>query len=373
MKIWKYILYIAFIGMLWIPLAQMRFHFVEEGSLGGAYTPNEKLEFNAQNWFDGSFQTNYEKYLNDTLGFHKTMVLERNRFYYNVFHQASGKGVVIGKDDILFEEDYLKTRNGDDYLGYAKIDNITKEIKHLQDKLKKQGKTLVICLAPNKADFFAEYIPRRYQQPETDSTNQKQFSKMLTAAGVNVIDFNKWFLAQKKTAEYPLYPPYGIHWSEYGMLLASDSIISYIEKLRSTTLPHIIIDDYECSSEPRSGDFDIGHAINLPEGTLRSCNLCYPKWHWSFDNSGKRLHMICIADSYYWQIFNIGMQNYCFDGQFWYYNNTIYPDSYTKEITTKEINVRKSIKNTDIVMIVITSMNLKEFGWGLLEELRMEN
>lgn len=373
MKICKYILYLIFVAMLWVPLAQMKFQFIEEESLGGAYTQPEKPDFQVKNWFDGSFQNGYEKYLNDTLGFHKTMVFDRNLFYYKVFHQSTANGIVIGKNDILYEENYLKTRNGDDYLGYIEIKRITKQLKDLQDDLSRKGKTLIVCLAPSKGDFFAEYIPKRYQRATTDSTNYKQFSKALAAVGVNVIDYNAWFLAQKKTAKYPLYPPYGIHWSEYGMTVASDSLISYIESIRKTRIPHLIIDGYERSLEPLSSDFDIGNTVNLPEGILKNSPLYYPKWRWESDSTLERLRMISIADSYYWQLFNIGFQNHCVDGQFWYYNNTIYPDSYQKDITTKDIDVRKSIYDADIVMIVATCPNLKDIGWGILEELKMEN
>ncbi|MCQ2284859.1 MAG: hypothetical protein MJZ57_08165 [Bacteroidales bacterium] len=371
MKTRKRILYLIFLAMLWAPLLQMWTHLFPQQKLYGAYTQHTKPELTAKNWFSGDFQYDYTRYLNDTLGFHADMVKFRNYCCYKLFHTANAFCILIGKEDYLYEMGYIQTKNGEEYVGTPKIKEYIHQAKALDEFLSNKGKTLIIVLAPNKADFYPEYIPKRYLRPATDSTNYKQFSKLLKASGLNVIDFNDWFLKKKATASYPLFPKYGIHWSEYGMLMAADSLSSYIEQIQHTPLAHLVFDGNEISTTPSASDFDIGKTLNLPDNTLNPFVLCYPKWHWQQDSNYNRPKAIVIADSFYWQLFNIGFQQHCLDGQFWYYYKTIYPDSYEHELTVEDINVRQAINDNDIVMLIITSIGLKDFGWGIMDELRL--
>lgn len=365
----KRILYLIFLALLWLPLIQMRGHLFQEAPLQGAFLVHEQPEFNAKNWFDGSFQSKFMPFINDTLGFHKSLIRARNTFYFKVLHQSGTKSIIIGKKDWLYETSYIESLYGKDYLGSKEIQEIVGKIKKLQDDLDKEGKSLVICLAPSKADYHPEYIPKRHRQSCTDSTNYKQFSRLLKSSGINLIDFNAWFLEMKSSTPYPLYPKYGIHWSQYGMLLATDSLVRYIEQLRGSPLVKLEVWQPEMYDTARSSDNDIGKTLNLFPGTLKPFSLCYPYWHWLPDSTRKKPRIIAIADSYFWQIFNTGIIGDCFSGQFWYYNETVYPESYEHLTLTKELNKQKCIQNSDIVLFLITSNNLKNFGWGFMDDI----
>lgn len=364
MKIRKRLLYILFLVLLWLPLLQMWFPLFHEHELKGAFVAHTKPELTANSWFDGTFQEHYAAYLNDSLGFHNSLVILRNAFHYYLFHQSTQSDLIVGKHDCLFEKNYLLARNGEDFLGTEKIQKMVKSLKLRQDQWTAEGKTFVVCLAPSKADFCSELIPKRYDYPAKDSTNYLQFKRILTEEGVNVIDFNDWFLRMKPTAKYPLYPKYGIHWSEYGMLMAVDSLIHYLELKRKVSLRHLVYDGYELSDVPRSSDYDIAESMNLPSGCLHPQKLCYPNWRWEDDTTKVRPKAIVVADSYYWQIFNLAFQPKCLEGAFWYYNHSIYPDSYDTPITTEDIDCQAAIDSSDVILIMITGCNLKDFGWG---------
>ena len=364
----KPILYVLFVAVLWLPLLQHWTHVFPEKPLSGTYVSHPMPNWTAQGWFDGSFQKQYDSFMNDTLGFHSSMVYMRNAFCFKVFKQANAQNVVVGKHNYLYETDYIEALNGGDYVGMNIIKKKVESVMTLQKRLEKQGKKLVVCLAPSKADFYPEMIPARMMKPTTDSTNYKQYSRLLKKSGVHVLDFNDWFLKNKNISKYPLYPQYGIHWSQYAIVLTTDSLISYIESLCDITLNHIIIDKYVVRKTANSQDYDLGSLLNLPKLLVSGYNLCYPQYHWTDDTTLVRPKMIAIADSYFWGPFNNGLLNNCFTGSFWYYNHTVYPESFTKETIVSDLNVKRELYEADVVLLMMTTPSLKKFSWGLLEE-----
>lgn len=367
MKHIKNILYIAFLVVLWLPLLQFWTHVVPEKKLSGAYISHEKPALSVKNWFDGTYQQQSDLYWNDTLGFHTTMVGLRNSFCFHVFKQANAQNVVVGKDNFLFEKDYIDAFNGDDYVGMQTIVKTVDEVLALQKELEGQGKTLVVCLAPSKADFFPEKIPNRMRKSITDSTNYKQYSRLLKQAGVNVLDYNAWFLKNKNNSTYPLYPQYGIHWSQYGVVKMTDSLVNFIEKIMKTPLNHLVVDDYMISDRASSLDYDLGNTLNLLGGQLHGYPLCYPYWHWTRDSTLTLPKMTAIADSYYWGPFSLGLQQHCFTGSFWYYNHTSYPESDTKETIVSRKDMQMSLQESGVILLMMTPPSLKKFSWNYIQ------
>ena len=369
MKGRKTVLYIIFLITLLLPLLQALTRLVPERPLAGAYVPHERPSISAQSWFDGSFQADFEPYTNEHLGFHNSLVRLRNLFCFKIIHQTNAQNVVLGKENYLYEQDYIDAHYGTDFIGRDSILSLVKKTKDLQDLLAAKGKTLVVFLAPSKADFFPEYIPESLQKAETDNTNYKIFSQLLKQYGVNVIDYNAYFLSQKTSSPHPLYPQYGIHWSEYGMVNATDSLLRYLRQQCGYKMSKLIIDGYDISQEAQKTDYDLGDLLNLAGKQLRGYPLCYPNWHWEEDTTSPKPVLTAIADSYYWAVFNMGIQQLCFNGSFWYYNSTVYPESYTTETKTGDLNMEDEIEKADIFLIMSTTPGLKTFSWGALDSL----
>lgn len=369
MKGRKITLYILFLIALLLPLLQKWTHLLPEPRLRGTFIKKEKPTLNAQDWFDGSFQTQYEAYITDSLGFHGNLVKMRNLFCFKVFHQVNTPNVVLGKQNYLYEQDYIDAHYGTDYVGRDSIERQVVKIKHLQDALAERGKTLVIFLAPSKADFFPEYIPKLQRKAETDSTNHKQFSQLLKKHGVNVIDYNTYYQTQKAVTPYPLYSQYGIHWSEYGLVKATDSLMRYIGKKSGLHLPRLIIDRYVVLKDPMFTDYDLGYISNIAGPKLKSYPLCYPEWHWTTDTLSPKPTLTVISDSYYWEVYNLGIQQQGFQGKFWYYNSSVYPESFTKETHTSDLNIKEELEKTDVILIMSTTPGLRNFSWGAVDNL----
>jgi hypothetical protein len=60
----------------------------------------------------------------------------------------------------------------------------------------------------------------------------------------------------------------------------------------------------------------------------------------------------------------------CFtNDHFWYYNKLVYPETFKQELQAEELDLELEIKNHDVIIIMATEANLKNFGWGIVENL----
>lgn len=363
----KYILYLLFLGMLCVPLVQMMFTLTEVEPLKGAVEVTEKPTFKLEDWFDGEYQNDFEHYVNDSIGYRPWFVRLHNQLRFSIFKKPQAKGVVVGKENYLYEVNYVKAYNGEDFIGTEKVKEQVGRIKTLQDKLAALNKTLIVCLAPSKGMYYPEYFPKSEIKPKTDSTNYKRYQQLLAQEAVNHIDMNKWFLEMQDTSDCILFPKYGIHWSYYGMLLSADSLISYIENKRNITMPHIEFTKINHSTEPKYTDYDIAEGMNLMY-KMESDTMCYPELSFTKTDEAEQPKTLVISDSFYWGMFNTGMGSTVFSlGGFWYYNEQIYPDTYESPITVGEVDIAQRVLDNDVVILMSTDANLSNFSWGFVE------
>jgi hypothetical protein len=365
-NLYKRVLIVFFIGVLLFPIIQLSFDIIELKPLRGAITKVEKKDFSFKGWFSAEYQDNIEKYITDNIGFRSFLIRLFNQIQFSFFKNASAKSVVVGKDNYLYELDYINAYNGRKFSGSPLVKSKINKIKTLQDTLEKLNKSLIICLSPGKGTFFPEYFPSQFKANHTDSTNHKLYIKHLEKENVNYIDANSWFRSIKDTSKYVLYPKYGIHWSYYGGLLFADSLISYIEKLRNVKMNHIKMHDFELVEEYRYSDYDIGSGMNLLT-ELTPEKMCYPAIEWDTDSANDKPKAIVISDSFYWGLYRHGFNENVFtDGEFWYYNKEIHSQKGTQPV--KDIDIRKKIDEVDIIIIMSTEVNYQNAGWGFVSE-----
>ena len=335
--------------------------------LSGDIILAKKPGINQRNWLEASYQDSLEQYYNDKIGFRPVFVRLRNQICYSLFNEANARGIIRGKEDYLYEKNYIKTYYGLDFLGEDTIKMKVQNIKTLQNKLASDGKTLIICFAAGKGSFYPQYFPEKYIQSETDSTNYRFYSRELINQQVNFIDFNKWLIEIRDTCNCMLYPKYGIHWSHYAMLLAADSIIKFIEKKRDIVMPHIMITENKISTKLRYKDYDIAAGMNLMF-QMKTAPMCYPDFIWKYDSSAVKPKVLVIADSFYNDMYNTGIHTNSFSlGAFWYYNKQILPKGKDKPEYVSEADLTETINENDVILLIVTEPNLKKFSWGFVE------
>lgn len=319
---------------------------------------------NLQNWKKGSYQDSMETYLNEQTGFRPAMVRLNNQLQYHLFDVAKGKEIIIGENDCLYGIDYIKAATGGDFKGEQVIKDKVEQIKRSSDYLKTLGTELVVLLAPGKGTFYPEYIPDRFPQVN-DSNNLDYYTKELMQQGVKTINASSWFRAMKDTSTHCLYPLHGIHWSSYGHALVQDSLENYFEALFNVDIPDYTIQGLELSTKARSTDDDMEKGCNLitklPEETLT-----YPIVSYTAEGKVKP-KMIAVGDSFFWNLLNDC--NVQFDDLHFYYY--FHEDHHVPEskmvIIDDQHPLKQELRNTDVVMVVITDAQLPRMGWGFFD------
>ncbi len=358
------LLFFVLIFLLIIPLIQNKFKFVHLEPLKGAITQTEKEFFSFKGWFSGEYQLREEKFLNETFGFRNFFVRLNNQIAYDLFNKAKANEVIIGKNNYLYEENYIKAYYGTDFIGVDSITQRMQKLKFIQDTLSKLHKNIIVVFAAGKGSFYPEYFPDKYRIQKS-LTNYESYLKLAKELGLTYIDFNKYFVENKYKSKYPLYPQYGIHWSYYGMCLAADSLINYIQKLRHIKMSSLYWDKIEMSF-PKESDYDIADGMNLLF-KFKCEKMAYPHVFIQPDSANTKPSLLVVADSYYWGIFKIWDLNIFSNSEFWFYNKQVYPESFHNSIMTSQIDIKNEIAKYDVIIIMATEATLPEFGWGFIE------
>jgi hypothetical protein len=359
----RYYLFIFLMFLLVVPVIQSTFRPVNEKPLKGAVTSPPNVRIKLKDWFSAEYQGKKEEYLNESFGFRSTFVRINSQIAFTLFRKVNARGVVAGKQNYLYEENYVKAWYGADFIGTDSIARRIGRLKYIQDRLSEMNKTLVVVFAAGKGSFYPEYFPETNYSK--GPTNYETHIRAASDSGLRYIDFNRWFLEHKANSQYPLYPKYGIHWSQYGTCLVADSLIHYIEKARNIDMPDLTWDRVDIA-RARGDDYDIGYGLNLIF-KLRRDQLAYPAIRFESGEGKTRPRVLVIADSYYWGMFNFGLSRSFSDDHFWFYNKQVYPESFTKELTTGQLSLSDEISKHDVFILMATEANLPGFGWGFPE------
>ncbi len=362
-------IFVLIMILLSIPMAQQISGFADIKPLKGAVKKVEKPELSLDSWFSGEYQLQEEDFINHNFGFRTSFVRLHNQLDYWLFGKINANNVILGKDGYLYEYSYIREYLGRNFLGKDIIDQKVAKLKSVSDSLSVRGTDLVVLLAAGKASYFPEYFPDSLPPESKTISNYDYFSRAFDSAGILNIDLNRWFVTMKDTSRYPLYTKGGIHWSKYGEYLVADSLIKYVEKLRGVKLPHFKLESIDVSTEPRYRDNDIGEGMNLMfvHSTLP---MAYPEL--SIDSTGVDMPVkaMIVADSYYWELYNMGLSRDVFNhGQFWYYNKKIYSqEPGWATVPVNETNIRREVEKNDVVFILQTEATLYRFAFGFVDK-----
>lgn len=354
--------------LLCYPLAE----FFTPLKLAGHVSRNSLTEttevLNAETWFDGSFQESLQNYMNDQIGLFPFFIRLHNQIEYSFFGNIYTGNVVAGKENYLFEKQYINSYFGKDFMGMEKIHRIGDKLIQLQDTLEKMDKILVYCLATGKANYYPEHLP--YTQP-LDTTNTEMLTREFERRGINHINFTPWFLEMKDTLGHLLFPQYGIHWSHFSTILVTDSLVKFIEAKTGWDLPNIKITDRNISTPARYFDNDIANSLNLFSDPQPPA-MAYPSFEW---DKPKKTHkkILLVGDSFGWDLFeNLRLGKDCFDEmQFWFY----YQSAHTRTekegrkdgdlpLLSRHVDLYKVLMEYDAFVILSNEPNSVNRGWG---------
>ncbi len=369
----KRVLIVFFSVFLAYPLFEMLTPISISGMVHRANLEKTAEPFSLKSWFNGKFQDSFSQYLNDNIGLFPFFIKVHNQLEYDLFGNIYTGNVIAGKENFLFEKEYIDAYFGQDFIGIKKIEKNVALLKQLQDEMARRDKYLMVCLAAGKCSYYPEYIP---YEADIDSTNYQYYTQEFERLGINYLDANPWFLKMKDSLGYLLYPQYGIHWSHYGAILATDSIARSIDHATSWNLPKMKILDRPYSDEAKYYDNDIAHSLNL-FNPIQPSPMVYPNFEWGKKKSNKMRKLLIVGDSFTWDIFEysrIGTD--CFDEiQFWFYNQTVHQDAQRdgKEAKalptlTRHLDFNEVMQEFDAFLILTNQPNLVNLGWNFTQD-----
>jgi hypothetical protein len=352
--------------ILFIPIIGILFNGSLE-PLNGAFYHEEDTDLDVKGWFDRTYQEKKDKCLQNNFGLHNLYVRAYNQLDFCFLKKAHARFVVVGELNYLYETAYIDAYLGKDFIGEKRIEDYVKKLKQVQDTLQKQNKLLLVVFAPGKASFFPEYIPGYYRL-KARTSNYDLFSKQARSLGLNHIDFRDYFISQKQQSKYPLYPQFGIHWSNYGSLMAFDSILNYTRSKTNIAIPEMVLGGIDWSDTLQHPDDDIIKGMNLLIEP-RTFKMAYPKYYVAYDSTKhKKLKLLTVSDSFWWYIYGTGLPGHIFsENRFWYYNEEMYPESASSPMYVAQADYFSAIRESDVIMILYSESNLYKFGGGFVD------
>jgi len=360
--------FIFLIIILCFPAVQKVFNPFSSGSLDGFSAPVGRPEVSFFNIFNGKFRDEGNVYSEYAAPFRSDLVRLHNQVDFSLFGVPHAHKIIVGKENYLFEEAYLKAYRGEDFIGRKKIEARVGQFKELQDLLRDSLKVfMLVAFAPDKGSFYPEYIPDRYLRKKKDTTNYQWYKQKLEEAGVHFIDFNQWFLRMKDTSEFVLYPKTGIHWSSYGAFLAMDSLWRYLNVRIGNSLPKPVLGGIEISANARFKDADICKALNLI-WEIPHPGMAYPKVRFNPPDSSPKPSALFIGDSFYfcWSDADY-IRNSFKKEEFWYYDQDVYFNGVRQKLTAKEMDLAKSLSGINILVFLQTNAGYGNVGYGFVD------
>ena len=373
MKKPKDILYFLTIALFVVLLLQTAFHPINLKSLKGFTVEKEAPKFTYENYVKGTFQREFEEYNKKHFGFREWSLRLYNQYIWSCYHKTHNGWIAIGKDDWLYETDFVRDHYESMMYKYTKdstemkrqFDETAENLYKLQEILKAHGTYIFVNMIPGKDVIYPEYLPEntKYNKPEGVHAYD-YYKKRFDELGVNYIDNVEWFKQLKNTADYPLFPKTGTHWSNLAATYAFDSIMRYMESLNGMNLLNVSIGP-KYRGSVREPDDDLEQLFNLAL-PIRPNKHYYADVTIIPDSTAVKPTLITIGDSYFWTVtYNFELGKLFSRYPYWYYNSTIYYDH--DNHSTKDINPLHEIFSADYIMLNYCTVQLYKLGNGFIE------
>lgn len=189
-------------------------------------------------------------------------VRAKNQLIFSLFHESAAVGVVIGKNDQLYEQFYIN-----EFCGRAvnpspsNIPQWGESLHQIQSSLEKLGKKFIYVITPSKAAQYPEDLPLA----ATCAKEFKLIPDKLTPYVNTLIEhhihfFNGAELISKKRQDYPipLFPRGGTHWNS----LAAGLSLQEINKSLSSSFGSINF-SWRPAPQAEGTDRDLLDLLNL--------------------------------------------------------------------------------------------------------------
>lgn len=338
--------------LLILSVFQQYTHLFKVQPLSGV-TFEKKLNCTWGSFVSGTFQNELNDKIKGGYGFRPHFIRLTNQLNYWLFDELS-TSVVRKGDNVLFEPSYVDCLSQD----FIKDTSLFSKLEFINANSKIP---VVVLLAPSKVRFFSELFT---QNNENKISGYSVFEKSLSHAGINYIDYNKWFIHLRNTETNSLFSKTGVHWTLYGVTVASDTLIERLSNITNKKLVKPTIKELEYSQTARKTDGDLSGLLNLIT-PLEPGVLTYPKL--TFED-GEKLNVLVVGDSFFITFYHAGVFQHVFSEQssFLFYNRSVYNYEGGGNVPVANFPFDKIIENREVILLNYTEPNLVDFSNGFV-------
>ena len=362
------ILFVSTIVVLTLLLVQTFTGIVHVKSLAGVTVEAEKPKLTFQNYVDGTFQDDLEKYCRVHCGFREWFIRLYNQYRWSCFRETDNTTVVRGKGNWLFEDVYVKDHfeslmynyTNDTAVMRSRCETEALRLWKMQQLLEELGIHIFVNINPGKDVIFPEFLAENslYTRPEGFRA-YNYYVKRFDELGIHYIDNVAVFKAIKDTVDYPLFYEKGTHWSNIAAVHVFDSILRYMEDLSGQRLHHLEIGE-KYQAKPRKPDKDLEDLLNLVF-PMKSSPYWYVDVTVKEDPAAVEPILLTIGDSYFWNFtYNVPLQDIFRNHPYWYYNYKVYFDSANTSVL--DLDLDQELARADYIMLNYGTGSLYELG-----------
>lgn len=262
-----------FCGVILIPM-MLTVYFFSSGNridavLHGYQDVIEKPELSSDSWMEGEFQEGYAAWLDSLFCPRAFLTKLYNQISYSCFKLAPGN-LVVGKENILFEQTYIDDINMNGEYDFSNPDNYESMVEFVDDleeagrKLRELGKYLVVVSAPSKAVEFEDMIPASYRIKDANKTGVRAvdvFEDLIKGRDITYLDCNDVL----KEHKYPIFYKTGTHWSTSAEQEMYDALIRLLADMSGKELRGLNLRNISYKNTPPYREIDIWRLMNVFE------------------------------------------------------------------------------------------------------------
>lgn len=200
--------------------------------------------------------------LSDNMRWRQDLIAMYNSLRLKLGDQVFSKAVV-GEDGWIF---YTGEFSIPDYQNSApfseeRLKSIQQALDQLNSDLEKQGRTLLVVIAPNKSTIYAQHMPAEIPVLG-DRSRLDQFTEYMREHGsTRVIDLRQALVSASREQE--VYYKVDTHWNEMGAYYAYREILDALS-VRDPRLQSHPLSDFEYTFMQYNINPDLPRALGLP-------------------------------------------------------------------------------------------------------------
>ena len=367
MKLRTNILFCIGLGILFVPLVvQLSVAKKSINPLKGAFEKTDTLRLSLENVISKKWQQNWEDIFQNNLTLKPTVVRIGHEIDYRLFGEYHMGDLLVGKSGVLFSKSWAKSRCCENHLHEDSLAVFTEKLEKLSELMKKNNQYFKVIIPPSKEEIYQSFLPKEYKK-EQQHSDYNLLINQLKANGVAYWDLLDYYQNAMDTSRFPLYSKTSVHWTTYGAHFTLLKLLEDMNGFFDGQLPSLAVESVSTSLF-KGGDGDHETTLNL-FSRIDHTKFAYPKY--TVDSSGGknfRPKIITLGDSFYWGIKSCWMLPYIFDKDskyLYYFSKVHYNNSTIESHPIDELAIANEIANSDGLIILNSSHNLKGFPYGL--------